>query len=121
MRDKIGRGLMALAALGAIGAFFTGVSAMQVAGPERLWIEAWRTFGFLVFAGMFTLLAWRPRSSPGVWELVFVHKLAMVAFGFLVGPVAEAEFAGRVDLVLVVLLLTAWWLCRGWKSWSNAA
>lgn len=111
---------MMLAAIGAVGAFATGVQALQIVGPDRIWIEAWRTFGFLVFAGLFGLLALFPRRLPGVWELVLFHKLAMVTFGLFHEGVAEAAFAGRVDLVLVAIIALAWWLCRGWQSWKAA-
>jgi hypothetical protein len=121
MSDNIGRAIMVLAALGALGAFWSGVQGVGAAGPDRIWIEGWRMFGFLVFSGLFGLLAWRPRNLPGIWELAIGHKLAMVGFGIAVGPVAEANLAGRVDLILVLLIGLAWWLCRGWKSWGTAS
>ena len=93
---------------------------MQAAAPDRLWVEAWRTFGYLVFAGMFALLAFRPRASAGIWELTFAHKLAMVVFALWVGAVPESAFAGKVDLALIAMIGAAWWLCRGWKSWRPA-
>ena len=80
LRDRLGKVLMGLAAIGAIAAFFAGVQAMQAATADRLWVEAWRTFGFLVFAGLFALLAIWPRASRGIWEIVFAHKAAMAIF-----------------------------------------
>ena len=119
-RDRIGRLLMAIAAVGAVGPFAPGVGNMQGAAPDRLWVEAWRTFGFLVFAGMFALLALFPRSARGLWELSFAHKAGMVVFSLFAGDVAEARFAGRVDILLVAMIAAAWWLCQGWKSWSRS-
>lgn len=45
MRDRIGRGLLALCALATLGAFAQGISTMTSVPPERLMSEAWRTFG----------------------------------------------------------------------------
>jgi hypothetical protein len=33
--------------------------------------------GFLVFAGIFALLAFQPRTLPGLWELSILHKAGM--------------------------------------------
>lgn len=33
--------------------------------------------GFVVFAGLFALLAHRPHALPGVFELVIAHKAVM--------------------------------------------
>ncbi len=51
-------------------------------------------FGFVVFVGLFALVAWRPRRIPGVSELTFGHKLSMAVAGLVdkvsVGSIAVA-------------------------------
>lgn len=116
--SRIGQGLMAIAALGAVAAFAKGIAAIMHAPPDRLWIECWRTFGFLVFAGLFALLAWRPTRSPLVWELVFLHKAALVATQLVIGDVPEARSSAAVDLAMCAIILAAWVLTRGWRSWN---
>lgn len=73
VRDRAAMALMLLAALGALVAFAGSVGTATAAGSETV-VEAWRTYGFLVFAGLFVLLALRPRHYTGVWELVIFHK-----------------------------------------------
>lgn len=116
----IGQVLMGLAALSAVGAFAGALPVLADAAPDRLWVESWRAYGFLVFAGLFALLAWRPTRSPLVWELVFFHKAAMVATHQLVGDVPEAAMASAVDLGLCVTIIVSWALTRGWESWRKA-
>jgi hypothetical protein len=101
-------------------AFADGLRRMAGAGSDRVWIETWRTFAYIVFAGLFAILAWRPRHSPGIWELVFAHKSAVVLYGLTLGDVQEARAAIVVDTVLVLLIAVGWWLTRGWESWKNA-
>lgn len=113
----LGRALLIVAGLGAIIAFAGGWTDLRTAVPDRIWVEGWRTFGFGVFAALFFLLAWRPTRSPIVWEAVFLHKAAMVGLHMAVGDVPEAGMAAGVDVVLCVILLTAWGLTRGWRSW----
>ena len=66
LRDTTGRGAMILTALSTLVAFADGLGRMRAASDDRLWIEGWRTFGYVVFAGLFALLAARPRRSPGL-------------------------------------------------------
>ena len=119
-RDKLGRGVMWLLAVLTLAAFADGLRRMGAAGPDRIWIETWRTFAYVVFGGLFAILAWRPRQSPGIWELVFAHKTAVVLYGLTLGDVPEARAAIAVDTFLVLLIAVGWWLTRGWESWKNA-
>lgn len=116
-RDRLGRGLMLFASVGALAAFATGVAAVRAALPETLWVETWRMFGFLVFAGMFALVGLRPRLSAGVWELAFFHKLAMTGAALFLSGARDAVAAGSVDAVLVVLIAVAYFCTQGWQSW----
>ena len=74
--DRIAPALMLLAAFGALSSFVGAVGTVYSAAPDTQVAESWRMWGFLVFAGLFTLLALAPRSYPGIWELVILHKTA---------------------------------------------
>jgi len=117
--DRIGRGLMVLVTLSTLLAFADGVRRMSVVSNDRLWVEGWRTFAFLVFGGMCALLAVGPRAQRGVWELLLGHKIALVVFAAVVGDIPEARLAGFVDLGLVVTVGLAYVLCRGWEGWRT--
>lgn len=116
--DVPGRGLMALASVGAIGAFVSGVSFVTHASAATRWVETWRMFGFLAFAGMFALMALRPRRSPGIWEIAFLHKLAMVISAHFIAETPESVLASRVDLALVAAIAVAYGLTQAWRGWS---
>ncbi len=118
-QDRLGRGLMWLAAIGALLAFASDFAVVNSATPETIWVETWRLFGFLVFTGMFVLLALRPRSSAGVWELAFFHKIAMVISVFFLSSAKEAAVAGTIDALLAVLIAVAYISTRGWQAWKS--
>lgn len=120
-RDRAAAGLLLLAALGALFSFVDAVGATTVAGPEARVAESWRMYGFLVFAGLFVLLALRPRRSPGVWELVIFHKIAVaVTAAALVGEGTEgAATVAVVDGVLATMLVIAYFLSRGYAGWAT--
>jgi len=117
--DLIGRWLLALAAVASVGAFVDGCLKIAAASDDRIWVEFWRTSAYLVVAGLFALLAQAPHRQPGVWELLFGQKAALVVFGAVVGDVAEARQATFVDLGLVLILVASYLLCRGWLSWRT--
>ena len=114
--DRVGRGLAAFASLATVVAFAGGIIEMATAADDRLWVEAWRTFTYFVFIGLFALLAIRPRQVP-IWELVLASKAALVVFAVIVGDIPEAQRAGIVDFGLVVVVGLAYVLCRGWQAW----
>lgn len=118
-QEVAGRALMALAALGALAAFLSAIGAVRAASAATVWVETWRMFGFLVFTGMFALLALRPRASAGIWELVFFHKAAMAVSAPLLPGVAGAASAGVIDGALAIMVLLAYLLTRGWTAWRN--
>lgn len=117
-QDGLGRAIMSLSALAALWAFADGLRAAAGASPDRFWLETWRTLGFFVFAGLFVILAWRPRLSAGIWELAFVDKAALAAIGFASGT-PEAASAAPVDAILALLLAAAYLATRGWRSWRR--
>ena len=116
-QDVLGRSLMALSSLGALVAFYGAIASVRAAAADTVWVETWRMFGFLVFAGLFALLAARPRLSAGVWELVFFDKAAMGVSMLLLPGAKDAVSAGSVDAVLAVLIAIAYVCTRGWRSW----
>ena len=118
-QDLLGRGLMWFAALGAFSAFASAIPAVTSSTSDTVWVEIWRMFGFLVFTGMFILLALRPQKSAGVWELAFFHKLAMTVSALIFSSAREAVMAGTIDAVLAVLIAVAYICTRGWTAWKN--
>ena len=119
LQDRLGRALMWLAALGALSAFASTFGTVSSATPETVWVETWRMFGFLVFTGMFVLLALRPRNSAGVWELAFFHKAAMAIFALFLSGAKEVAVAGAIDAVLAILIPVAYICTRGWTAWKD--
>ena len=77
-----------------------------------------------MFAGLFVLLALRPRAMPGVWELAIFDKaaLTLTAMTWLSAepPVADAAVVVTVDGALTVLLVAAYLLTRAWTAWRPA-
>jgi hypothetical protein len=117
--DRLGRSLMLLAGLSALAAFFSAIPAARASGPDVVWVETWRLFGFLIFSGFFFLLAFRPRKSAGVWELVFFHKAAMAVVSMVLTGARDAASAGMIDAILAAVILAAYLLTEGWKSWKT--
>lgn len=118
--DRIGRGLLILCAVATLAAFAQGISLMTTVAPERLMSEAWRTFAYLVFAGLFIMLAAAPRSQRGAWELVVGHKIAITVFGIAAGATPDARATWPIDLGLVLVTAAAYILCRGWYGWRRS-
>ncbi|MFF0151738.1 hypothetical protein [Micromonospora sp. NPDC005203] len=115
--DRIGRGLAVVAALATTVAFVNGIMLTLNAPDDRLFIEGWRVSSFAIFAGLFALLAVRPRQSAGVWEIVLAGKTALVVFGLAIGDVPEARLSAVIDIGLVAVVAAAYVLCRGWLAW----
>ncbi|MBD0740263.1 hypothetical protein BGM09_12775 [Streptomyces sp. CBMA29] len=117
--DRIGRGLLALCGIATLVAFANGISIMTTVAPERLMSEAWRTFAYLVFVGLFAMLMVSPRTQRGPWELVFAHKIAITVFAIAAGDTPDAKATWPIDLVLVIATGLAYVLCRGWYGWRT--
>lgn len=118
--DTIGRRLLVVATLATVVAFVNGVMLMKDAPDSRIWMEGWRTSAYLVFAGVFAILAAAPRAHRGLWELVIAQKTALVTMAAVMGDVREARVAGLTDLGLVLVVIAAYVLCRGWYGWRTA-
>lgn len=119
-RDRAAMVLMLLATLGALSAFAGSVGMATAAGPETVMVEIWRMYGFLVFAGLFLLLALRPRRYVGVWELVFFHKGALSVTAALIGGGASgAPTVVLIDGILAAITVAAYFLARGYTGWKR--
>lgn len=120
-RDRIAAVLMLIAALGAGYAFVTAAGAAANAGPATQQVEWWRAIGFLMFAAIFVLLAFWPRRYPFLWELVIFNKAVLTVIEiFLIRNNAEnAATSAAADAALVVLIMAAFILSRGYKSWKQ--
>jgi hypothetical protein len=120
-RRRLASGLLAVAAISVLGSAAGGIAHLATADPGLKVLEAWRAYGLVVFAGLFTLLALRPRGMPGVWELAIFHKAALtltaLAWHSAEPPVADAATVVTVDGALTVLLVAAYLLTRAWTAW----
>lgn len=119
MQLTIARVLLVLASVSALAAGVSTIGAPFAAPPETRIVEAWRMFGLLFFGGVFALLAWRPHGYRGVWELAILHKVALVVVAavFLAGAGAAGAVEALVaDGILVVVLVAAYLLARGWQA-----
>ncbi|GAA2691176.1 MULTISPECIES: hypothetical protein [Actinosynnema] len=118
--DRVGRALAGVNALLALGAFGAGALALGDVPDDHLVVESWRATGFLVFAGLWAVLAAHPRRTPALWELVLVHKVALTAVALTVAHTGEGIGAALVDGWLAVSTAVAYAACRGWRAWRPA-
>ncbi len=121
-RQGWGRALLAIAAVGALFAMATSIGEVLAAGPDTLMLRVWQSAGFAVFAGLFGLLAYRPLSYAGIWELVILNKMALTVVALTYASGAEgASKVATVDGALTAMLLAGYVLCMGWRAWSGPA
>lgn len=121
VRDRIGQALLVLAAVGAVVAVVGAAVAVADAGPQTRMVETWRMLGFGVFAGMFLLLAYRPRLYAGIWELAILNKLGLTLAAVAYGTGTDGASTALVaDGAITLMLLAAYVLCRGWRAWPAA-
>lgn len=119
-RDRAAMVLMLLAALGALFSFFGSVGAVAAASADTQVVETWRSYGYLVFAGLFVLLALRPRHYPGVWELVIFHKAALaITAATLIKGAAGAPTIVVADGLVALFVVSAYVLARGYAGWAR--
>lgn len=119
--DRIGRGLMALDAVATLVAFAGGLAIMAEVSDDRALTEAWRTSAYIVFAGLWALLAIAPRRQWGLWEMLLLQKGAITAYAFVMSDLPDAQSTAVIDLILTVTTLAAYVLCRGWQAWRSGA
>lgn len=124
-RRIVARVLLAICAVGALISAVSAVGAVTSADDATVLAEVWRGYGFLVFAGLFALLAYRPDTHPAVWALVLFHKVAMAltTLAFLDAP--DAATIAVADGVVSVLLIAAYLLVRparaGVNPWNRSS
>jgi hypothetical protein len=120
-RDRIAAFLLVIAAVGAFGGCIMTLLSGGLADPAMQVPLIWQATGYIVFAGLFLLLAAAPRAYPGVWELCIFQKAAMVIAALvLIGQGnAEAMIVLWVDAVLVAMLVIAYVLSRGFTAWGR--
>ncbi|GIF49625.1 hypothetical protein DFJ67_4091 [Asanoa ferruginea] len=118
-RDRVAKIMLWLAAAGAAGAALSSAGALWDADGGAKVVETWRAYGFVVFAGLFVLLALAPRGYRGVWELVIFHKVALTVTALLYaahGGIADTATIVAWDGSVSVLLVGAYVLSRGWTA-----
>ena len=120
-RDRIAKILMLVASAAALYALATGVGLALGSGPDTQQVQWWRVLGYAFFAGVFALLAFRPRSYPGLWELAIVDKAALTLVEALLtrNGAADAAATAAADGSLTVILIAAYLLSRGYSSWTH--
>jgi hypothetical protein len=122
LRDRIARGLLAVSAAGALASLTSAFPTATGADTGTV-VLAWHDLlGFPVYAGLFALLASRPRGYPGVWELLIVQKAAMavIATGLARGSATDATLTAAVDGGLALVLIVAYVLARGDLAWRHS-
>ncbi len=117
--DRTGRTLMAVDALATLGALAGGIASVRSSTDQHLMTEAWRTFAYIVFAGLWAIIAVAPRRQWGIWELLLVHKSAVTVFAIANLGVPDAPGHVVIDGSLVVSTGLAYVLCRGWEAWRR--
>jgi hypothetical protein len=126
MRDRIALGLMGLMSLGSLYVFMDALLTFDSVPPSAIAVEAWRMFGYIVFAGLFLLAGVFPRSMPGIWELIIFHKAITALFlipyiGVDAGTgVTVTKTISNIiinDFLLVALTAISYMLAKGWRAW----
>jgi hypothetical protein len=126
-RDLIARYIMIALSIATLGAFANAAYEFGAVPPDRVVSHTWEMLAYIVFAGLFGLLAIYPRRMLGLWELVIFHKLgvtlfSLISLGSAAGAVASDNPALRfaIDGVLVSLTIASYVLAKGWLAWKYA-
>lgn len=118
--DAVGRWLLRLAAGTALVAAVASVSSVQRAGAQTVVVELWRMYGLLAFAGLFLILSARPRGNRVLWAVTLGSKLLLAVTGIALLALTPGNgIPGASDLalwdgLLTLVLVAAFWCCRGW-------
>ena len=106
----------------AVGVTFAAANAFgetQRASLQTEQVYAWRAMGFLMFDGVFVLLAIAPRRYPGLWELTITNKALLTLWEASMIPSGASDAASTAiaDTVVVAFLAAAYVLARGYRAW----
>lgn len=108
---RVGVALLRLAALGTLFAFVTAIGSTLQTHPETRLVESWWLYGFLVFAGLYALLARRPQQLQGMWALVLFHQAATAITALtLLRATPDASSIAVVDGLLTLMTIAAYLL-----------
>ena len=125
-KDRIAMVLMLLLSAMSVYVAADSLLAFGSVPPESAGVEAWRMFGYVVFAGLFALVALFPRRMTGIWELILFHKAGTALFlvpymGNDTGASMTKTITNVVlnDAMLVVVTLAAYILAKGWRAWQR--
>jgi hypothetical protein len=121
LQDRTGRTLMAITAAATLIPFVEGVTRLPGLDDDLILTEYWRTTAYLVFAGMWALLAVAPRKQRGMWELLIFHKVAVTVHALFVLDVEHATRTLVADGLVSTATIAGYVLCRGWRSWYRGA
>lgn len=121
MRDRrIARGLLILAALGALISFAGAFATVDKADDVLRITAVHDLLGFPVYAVLFLQLAWKPRALPGLWEILIAQKGVMSVLAFTIYRDADsATITAVVDGILTLVLIAAYVLSRGYSAWQS--
>ena len=127
-RDLIAKVLMIALGIATIAAFAGAAATFGGVSEDRIIAEGWRMLAFPVFAGIFFLLAFFPRRTPALWELVILQKAGITVLIALLAPSTvglsqsdNAPVVMMVDGMLAVVTLTSYVLTKGWRAWGVCA
>jgi len=120
-KDQIAKILLLFCALGAFVSFFLNIGNVTAADSVTKVIEIWRLYGFLLFTGLFVLLAIYPRRYAGIWELVIFHKAAVsITIPLLVQNITpDIQSVAITDGVLAIIVVVAYFLTKGYSAWGT--
>jgi hypothetical protein len=118
-RLLIVRVLLVIATVGAVGAAISQLPVVLAADGATTVVQTWRLYGFVLFAGLFALLAFRPLGNLTVWLLVIGNKLALTVTAFAYQAHGGIADTGQIivwDGGLTVVLLAAFLLSRNRRN-----
>lgn len=99
--------ILGVCAAGAVASALFAVGTVAAADPASQGAEAWRLIGYLMFAGVFVLLARDPGGQRGLWAVTIAAKAALpvAALTFARGADDAATFLVADGLVTALLLI----------------
>ena len=118
-RVRIAKILLSITALLAMVAGVSAFATLSEVSKDTLVVETWRAIGFLTFAALFSILAFRPTMSRALWITVILNKVALTIAGIVL--MGQSDILGSSDLVyfdggLTVVLVVASFLIGIWKK-----